>query len=246
MKLPSALTRLDNSRRHGRSRRQGWIPPTTSTSRVLRAPSFNTGDRALALIGSNQVELTEEDSRRICRKTDRVILVILVWVYFLQILDKSVLGYGATYGLKTDTHLTGDQYSLVGSIAPIAQLAWQPFSSYLIVKVPHRILMPSLCLGWGIAQAAMAACHNFSGLMAARFFLGLFEAGCLPLFSVITSQWYRRAEQPIRVAAWYGTNGAATIVAAALSFGLGHIQSDQLKEWQMYGSLSSFFAHPHP
>ncbi|KAL7912435.1 putative MFS transporter [Trichoderma velutinum] len=191
------------------------------------------GDRALALIGNEQVELTEEDSRRICRKTDRVILAILVWVYFLQILDKSVLGYGATYGLKTDTHLTGNEYSLVGSIAPIAQLAWQPFSSYLIVKVPHRILMPALCLGWGIAQASMAACHNFRSLMAARFFLGLFEAGCLPLFSIITSQWYRRAEQPIRVAAWYGTNGAATIIAAALSYGLGHIKSDLLKEWQI-------------
>ncbi|UKZ68734.1 uncharacterized protein TrAtP1_009756 [Trichoderma atroviride] len=191
------------------------------------------GDRALALIGNEQVELTEEDSRRICRKTDRVILAILVWVYFLQILDKSVLGYGATYGLKTDTNLSGNEYSLVGSIAPIAQLAWQPFSSYLIVKVPHRILMPCLILGWGIAQASMAACHNFSSLMAARFFLGLFEAGCLPLFSLITSQWYRRAEQPIRVAAWYGTNGAATIVAAALSYGLGHIQSDVLREWQI-------------
>jgi len=144
-----------------------------------------------------------------------------------------VLGYGAIFGLQEDTGLSGNEYSLVGSIAPIAQLAWQPFSSVLIVKVPHRILMPTLCLGWGIAQASMAACHNYRSLLATRFFLGLFEAGCLPLFSVITSQWYRRAEQPIRVAAWYGTNGAATIIAAALSYGLGHIPSDTLKSWQM-------------
>ena len=94
--------------------------------------------------------------------------------------------------------------------------------------------MPSLCLGWGIAQACMAACHNYGSLLAARFFLGLFEAGCLPLFSIITAQWYRRAEQPIRVAAWYGTNGIATIVAAALSYGLGSIHSSVLHEWQMY------------
>jgi MFS family permease len=79
----------------------------------------------------------------------------------------------------------------------------------------------------------MAACHNYKSLIAARFFLGLFEGGCLPLFSVITSQWYRRAEQPVRVAAWYGTNGLATIFAAALSYGLGHIKSDILKEWQI-------------
>lgn len=179
------------------------------------------------------VPLTEEESKRICHKTDRTILIVLIWVYFLQILDKSVLGYGATFGLEEDTGLTGNQYSLVGSISPIAQLAWQPFSSYLIVKVPHKILMPSLCLGWGIAQACMAACHSFGGLMAARFFLGLFEAGCLPLFSVITSQWYRRAEQPLRIAAWYSTNGLATIVAAALSYGLAHIETDVLFPWQM-------------
>ncbi|KAI7263870.1 hypothetical protein KC352_g9403, partial [Hortaea werneckii] len=107
------------------------------------------GDRALAYIGEDRVKLTEEDNKRIRRRTDKVILTILIWVYFLQILDKTVLGYGATFGLQEATNLTGNQYSLVGSIAPIAQLAWQPFSSFLIVKVPHRILMPSLCLGWG-------------------------------------------------------------------------------------------------
>lgn len=80
----------------------------------------------------------------------------------------------------------------------------------------------------------MAGCRNYSDLIAARFFLGLFEGGCLPLFSVITSHWYRRAEQPLRVAAWYGTNGLATIVAAALSYGLAHIPSDKLAPWQMY------------
>ncbi|KAJ5732451.1 hypothetical protein N7493_003932 [Penicillium malachiteum] len=179
------------------------------------------------------VSLTEEENKLICRKTDRTILLVLIWVYFLQILDKSVLGYGATYGLETDTGLTGNQYSMLGSIAPIAQLCWQPFSSILIVKVPPKILMPILCLGWGIAQACMAACHNFGGLMATRFFLGLFEAGCLPLFGIITSQWYLRAEQPIRVAAWYSTNGLATIVAAALSFGLAHIKSTVLESWQI-------------
>ncbi|KAH8689089.1 putative MFS transporter [Talaromyces proteolyticus] len=196
--------------------------------------SAKHADRAADLVTSGERPIvTEADSKRIRRKTDKSILVILIWVYFLQILDKSVLGYGATFGLQKDTGLTGNQYSLIGSIAPIAQLAWQPFSSYLIVRVPHRILMPVLCLGWGIAQASMAACHNFSSLMAARFFLGLFEAGCLPLFSVITSQWYRRAEQPVRVAAWYGTNGLATIVAAGLSDGLAHIKSDVLKPWQI-------------
>ncbi|KAF9880052.1 major facilitator superfamily transporter [Colletotrichum karsti] len=189
-------------------------------------------DRAANLIGDQHIELTEEDNKRIRRKTDKRILTILVWVYFLQILDKSVLGYGAIFGLRQDCNLTGDQYSMVSSISAIAQLAWQPFSSWLIVKVPHRILMPSLVFGWGVAQICMAACHNYGGLLATRFLLGLFEAGCLPLFSVITSQWYRRAEQPMRVACWYGTNGLATMFAAAVSYGLGQINGS-IHSWQI-------------
>ncbi|EGD94623.1 MFS transporter [Trichophyton tonsurans CBS 112818] len=200
---------------------------------IPQADEMGQGDSALAIIGNRRVQLTEEENRKIRRKTDKVILAILVWVYFLQILDKTVLGYGAIFGLIEDTHLSGNQYSLIGSIGPIAQLAWQPFSMILIVKVPHRVLMPTLVLGWGLAQAAMGVCNNFGGLLATRFFLGLFEAGCLPLFSVITSQWYRRAEQPIRVAAWYGTNGIATIVASALSYGLGHIPTKAMQSWRI-------------
>lgn len=40
---------------------------------------------------------------RILRKTDLVILSIICWVYFLQILDKSVVGYAAVFGLEEDT-----------------------------------------------------------------------------------------------------------------------------------------------
>jgi len=72
-------------------------------------------------------------------------------------------------------------------------------------------------------------------MMALRFFLGLFEAGCLPLcwfvylrlktplmmtVSLMTAQWYRRSEQPIRVAAWYSMNGISTLFAALISYGL--------------------------
>lgn len=78
--------------------------------------------------------------------------------------------------------------------------------------------MPCLVFGWGLAQTLTPTCRSFPGLVINRFFLGLFEAGCLPLFSLITSQWYRRREQPLRVAAWYGTNGLATILAALLAF----------------------------
>ncbi|KAG4253884.1 hypothetical protein FPRO06_11177 [Fusarium proliferatum] len=190
------------------------------------------GDAVAQMIGAQHIEVTEEDNKRLRRKTDKHVLSILVWVYFLQILDKSVLGYGAVWGMREDTNLSGNEYSMVSSMAPIAQLVWLPFSSWLMVKIPHRIFMASLVFGWGAAQTCMAACTSYQGLLATRFLLGLFEAACLPLFSVITSQWYRRAEQPMRVACWYGTNGLANMFAAALSFGLGQINGS-LASWRI-------------
>lgn len=144
-----------------------------------------------------------------------------------------MLGTAVLFNLKSDMDLVGNQYSLIGMIAPCAQLAWQPFSAWILVNVPPRILMPSMVLGWGIAVACMAACNNFGTFMTARFFMGLFEAGCMPLFTILTGKWYRRIEQPLRVSIWYSGNGTGTMVAAALAYGLGHIKSNVLKPWQM-------------
>jgi hypothetical protein len=79
----------------------------------------------------------------------------------------------------------------------------------------------------------MAASNSFGSLFACRFLLGLFEAGCFPLFSIIVAQWYRRSEHPIRIAAFYGTNGAATIVAAAIAYGLSRIENPLMAPWRI-------------
>ncbi|KAL5350697.1 hypothetical protein ACLOAV_004266 [Pseudogymnoascus australis] len=87
------------------------------------APSATHSDKPGAeMVERLPVTLTEEDNTRIRRKTDRVILALLTWVYFLQVLDKAVLGTGAVFDLAKNAHLTGHQYSLIGSISPIAQI----------------------------------------------------------------------------------------------------------------------------
>ncbi|GAA5891624.1 hypothetical protein JCM8208_007346 [Rhodotorula glutinis] len=69
----------------------------------------------------------------------------------------------------------------------------------------------------------MGGATSFGALVATRLLLGIFEASCLPAFSLITSSWYRRVEQPMRVAAWYGTgNGFGTIAGAFIVWALSH------------------------
>ncbi|KAM0755202.1 MFS general substrate transporter [Meredithblackwellia eburnea MCA 4105] len=193
-----------------------------------------------------RVIVTEEDDKRICRATDKRILTILCLVYFLQILDKSVIGYSAVFGLKTNAHLVGNQYSMIGSIGYYAQLGAQPLSAYLLVKFNLRWFLPLIVLCWGASLCGMAGSTNYKSLLATRFLLGFFEAGCLPIFSMMTSMWYRRSEQPIRVAAWYGTNGLATILGSILVYGLGHIHSTKIHSYQIiflvFGIITVFVA----
>ncbi|KIY71116.1 putative MFS transporter [Cylindrobasidium torrendii FP15055 ss-10] len=210
----------------------------TETEHVEQAPRHpdvqpDGVDDALREFGDERIEVTEEDNRRIRIRTDMFLLPILAWTYWLQILDKTILGYASVFGLKADTHLVGNQYSQLGSLNAIAQLVWQPFSSYLLVRVKPRHLMPIIVTCWGISCCGFAASSSFPGLAACRFLLGLFEAACLPLFSILTSVWYRRAEQPMRVAIWYGTNGLGTIMASVFAYGFGHVENSPLKHYQM-------------
>lgn len=50
---------------------------------------------------------------------------------------------------------------------------------------------------------------------------------------VITSMFYKRSEQPLRVAIWLSANGMATMVGALLGFGLGHAHSTTLHSWKL-------------
>jgi MFS family permease len=70
-------------------------------------------------------------------------------------------------------------------------------------------------------MVTMGLVHNFSGLMAARWFLGLAEAGLFPGVSYFLSCWYKRAEFGIRMAIFFSAAALAGsfggLLAAAIS-----------------------------
>ncbi|GAA5933825.1 hypothetical protein JCM3775_000294 [Rhodotorula graminis] len=171
------------------------------------------------------VVVTAEDDKRIRRATDKRILVLLIIVYWLQVLDKVCIGFTASVGLKTDANLVGDQYATLSSISAYAQLGFQPIGAYLLVKVPLKTLVPVLVGLWGASLMGMGGSNSFASLISTRMLLGVFEASCLPAFSLITTSWYRRVEQPMRVATWYAGNGLATISGATIVWALSHVDA---------------------
>lgn len=76
-------------------------------------------------------------------------------------------------------------------------------------------------------MTCMGLVHNYAGLMAVRFFLGLTEAGLFPGIGYFLSCWYRRDEFGIRMAIFFsgaalaGSFGGLLAAAIALMDGVG-------------------------
>lgn len=64
---------------------------------------------------------------------------------------------------------------------------------------------------WGALLMTTPACHNFAGIATNRFLLGFVEAIVNPGFVLMMSMWYTAIEQPLRLEAYYCTNGIATM-----------------------------------
>lgn len=84
--------------------------------------SLKDADEALAFLEDHPraVEIAEEGNailedpvqlKKLVRKIDLTIAPLLAAVYFLQFLDKTTLSYTAVMGIRTDTHLVGQDYS---------------------------------------------------------------------------------------------------------------------------------------
>lgn len=95
---------------------------STATDSGITVNSLKDADEALsflenhphsAQIGEEGLAILEDPVRlkRLIRKIDFTIAPLLAAVYFLQFLDKTTLSYTAVMGIRTDTHLKGQDYS---------------------------------------------------------------------------------------------------------------------------------------
>jgi len=48
---------------------------------------------------------------------------------------------------------------------------FEPISNILLKRMRPRIYIPLIMVLWGICMTFMGFCHNFSGMMAARWFV---------------------------------------------------------------------------
>lgn len=92
------------------------LSPTPS-SPVLSA---ELDDNYALYKSQDALEIDSAEAKRVLRKIDIRLVPILFVTYLLQYLDKNGINYASVYGLKTGTHLVGQDYSWLGASALLA------------------------------------------------------------------------------------------------------------------------------
>ena len=120
--LSSQSNEFQQEKRNPFAGLHGRNPSVVSASGSVTVQSFKDADEALSFLENHPraAELAEEGNailddpirlKKLVRKIDRTIAPLLAAVYFLQFLDKTTLSYTAVMGIRTDTHLVGQDYS---------------------------------------------------------------------------------------------------------------------------------------
>ncbi|KAB8532561.1 hypothetical protein FH972_025506 [Carpinus fangiana] len=194
------------------------------------------GDVAMGLFSSPDDVLEpydEAEESRLVRKIDFMILPFLGICYMFFYIDKTTLSYAAIFGLQEDPDLKlhGTQYSWLSSIFYFGFLAWALPTNYLMQRFPIAKYLGINIFLWGVLLMAQAGAKSFAALATLRALSGAAEACADPAFMLITSMWYTRRQQPVRIGLWYTANGFGIALGGVLGYGIGQIK-DMLPSWK--------------
>jgi MFS family permease len=194
-------------------------------------------------VGSIQGGLTDPDAhlsqeekdkieRALLWKLDLVLIPWLCLLYLLAFLDRTNIGNAKVAGLLDDLHLSTGQYNATLTIFFVSYSVFEPLTNVLLKKLRPSLFIPIIMFFWGASMTGMGFTYNYSGLLAARWFLGLAEAGLFPGVNYYLSCWYKRSEFGIRAAIFFS--------AAALAGSFGGLLAAAIEKLDGKGNLAGW------
>ncbi|THZ88718.1 MFS general substrate transporter [Aureobasidium pullulans] len=157
------------------------------------------------------------DINKILRKIDMRLVPMLTILYLLSFLDRGNIGNAKIEGLAEDLKLTGAEYNWCLTAFFFTYCAFEVPSNMLLKKLRPSIWLPSIMVAWGIVMTLMGLVKDFHGLLIARIFLGVTEAGLFPGVVFYNTMWYCRYEVQVRQAIFI-LEGLLTFLVAIVAY----------------------------
>ncbi|KAI3613176.1 major facilitator superfamily protein [Moniliophthora roreri] len=165
------------------------------------------------------------EEKKLVRKLDKRILPMACLLYLFAYLDRTNLGNARLQQLPEDIlggDPTGVLYDWVNSAFFFSYILCQVPATIVSKLFPPRIWLACAAIGWGLCSTLMAAGFSFGGLITARVFLGVFEAGFGPAIPLYFSLFYTKKEMGLRMAYWFGFAAVAGAFGGIVAFGIQH------------------------
>lgn len=189
----------------------------------------------------------EDRTKKLIHKIDWRLMPALSVLYLVSYMDRTNIGNARLLGLERDLNLSPSQFNMALTIF---------FIPYSLFEVPSNIMLkllrPSVWISlimvlWGLTTMCTGWVENYSGLLVARFFLGVAEAGLFPGANYITqvqscalpyskaikalniqptnrsirTTWYKRDELQFRMSIFYCAASLAGSFSGLLAYGIG-------------------------
>ncbi|WVQ85841.1 hypothetical protein IAT38_008009 [Cryptococcus sp. DSM 104549] len=186
-----------------------------------------------------KAKFTPEHEKKLLRQVDLRLLPLLIMAYLLKNLDVNSISYvkviasGKPTNILNELHISTDYYAWTSTIYTIPFILAEIPSNLFFKKQTPRLHVLRIVVLWSIAAGCHAAAQNGAGLLTARFFLGLFEAGLYPGILLHTTFWYRPDELAVRMAILGLLGQFSGILSALIAYGIENIDGHgNLSAWR--------------
>lgn len=124
-------------------------------------------------------------------------------------------------GMSTELGLVGHEYNTALVIFFVPYILFEVPSNILLKKFKPHVWLSGCMFFFGITTTCQGLVRNYSGLLATRFFLGLFESGMFPGCFYLLGCWYMRTEAQKRFSFFFSSTTLAGAFAGLLAAAIG-------------------------
>lgn len=170
--------------------------------------------------GASLESFAHLDEKKILRKMDVRLIPMLALLYLLSFLDRGNIGNAKIEGLQEDLGMKPDQYNWCLTVFFFTYAAFEVPSNLLLKKLRPSRWLPLIMVAWGLVMTLMGLVQNYHGLLIARVFLGVTEAGLFPGVAYYLTMWYCRHEIQFRQALFFSAASVAGAFSGLLAFAI--------------------------
>lgn len=196
------------------------------------------------------------ETRTFRKIRDRIIPLLFV-LYVIAFLDRTNIGFAALT-MNQELAISSAQYGLLTGIFFLGYFLFEVPSNLLLQKIGAQIWIARILLSWGTVAVLTGFAQNATQLYAARFLLGVAEAGLFPGIILYLTYWFRQREQAQTIALFMTAVPISSVLGSPVSgFILDHIHWLQISSWRwllileglpaIIGGIATYFLLPnHP